>query len=139
MNTPSDAQRDLVRRFLDLEGGSATREAASQVYDKLHAHLALLLGATGVRSLLRRSARLREVEFPELGQVGVVDSGAALATGLASLSAHHANDAAAALFATLLALLSTFIGDRLTREVLRGAWPDLDLGPSESVPKETEK
>ena len=45
------------------------------------------------------------------------------------------DEASAALWATLFALLSTLIGERLTLQVMRKAWPDLDVSAFEEETK----
>ena len=54
---------------------------------------------------------------------------------LQSLEPAVATETAAALFGTFLDLITTFIGDRLTVQVLRSAWPTIE----ETPPRETDK
>lgn len=83
----------------------------SRVYDRLHGHLAPLLGGTGVQLLLARSAKVTSGERAGPGAVGDAES-------------------AAALLGTFLALLTTFIGERLVTQVLRSAWPTIEEATS---------
>jgi hypothetical protein len=46
-----------------------------------------------------------------------------------------ATESAAALFGTFFALITAFIGERLTTQILRRAWPTIE----ETAPRETEK
>ena len=59
MKQPSPAQVEKARRLLAHEGAASGADdgaaaAAGRVYDKLHAHLAPLLGVIGVQSLFVR-------------------------------------------------------------------------------------
>ena len=123
-------QMGRARLLLAHEGavaGSAAEctAAAGRVYDKLHAHLAPLLGSAGVRALLVRSVKLRQGQFPFL-EVAVVDSSTKLAECLRAQDAAVAAELAAALFGTFFALINKFIGERLTTQALRRAWPTIE-------------
>jgi len=141
MKRASVAQAERAKRLLASEGGpggsaEACAAAAGQVYDKLDAHLSSLLGRTGVQALFARSARLVETEFPCLAEVAAgIEVSAKLRACLQSLEPAVAIEAAAVLFGTFLELLTTFIGDRLTVQVLRSAWPAIE----EMSPRETHK
>jgi hypothetical protein len=84
----------------------------------------------GVVALLTRSAKLvgGHLAFVEPGSL---ESSMQLQAFLRAQEP-AAEETAAALFGTFLALLETFIGERLTTEVLRSAWPSFD----ETAPKE---
>ncbi len=130
MNRASAAHRETARALLAHEGARASSSAdgcataASQLYDKIHARLAPLLGAAGVQALLARSARLTQDSFPFLA-VAALDA-TKLRSRLQQQEPAVAMEAAVALFVTFLALITTFIGDRLTSQVLRSAWPTAD-------------
>lgn len=130
---------DAAKRLLASEGcnGGGAEEyadAAGRVYAKLHLLLDPLVGTAGVQALLRRSAKLSQEEFACLGDSAVVESAAKLRDALLAQESNAAATAAA-FFGAFLALMTTFIGERLTAEVLRRAWPTIE----ESAPKETEK
>ena len=135
MNRPSPAQLETARRLLVHEGaaGSAGEcaTAAGRVYDKIHAHLGPLLGAAGVQLLLVRSAKLTQPEFSFL-DVAVVEDSTKLRERLQAQDPAVATESAAALFATFFALVTTFIGERLTTQVLRRAWPTIEEAPMET-------
>jgi hypothetical protein len=136
LNRPSPAQLATATRLLALEreaasSGEPETTAAGRVYDKLHAHLAPLVGVAGVRLLFVRSAKLTRGEYARLVEI--------TAEGPTKLrECLHAQDSvvateAADLFATFLALLATFIGERLTTQVLRRAWPTIEqMAPTET-------
>lgn len=129
MNRVDPATLARSRRLLAHEGAADSAEdwatAAARVHDKLHVHLDPLLGVAGVQALLVRSARLAQGEFARLDVAALVDS-----TKLREcLQAHDVADAsgsAVALFGNFFALITGFIGERLTSQVLRSAWPTFD-------------
>jgi hypothetical protein len=110
--------------------------AAGHVYDKLHAHLTPLLGGIGVQSLFVRSAKLTPGEFGGLPQISVLEGSAKVRDHLQAQGSVVDMESAAALFATFLALLTNFIGERLVTQVLRRAWPTMEETPEETVPRE---
>jgi len=125
---------ERARQLLAHEGaaGSAAEcaVAAGRVYEKLHAHLAPLLGSAGVQALLGRSAKLTHSRFPFF-KTAVVESSTELSAYLQDQDAAVAGESAAALFGTFFALLTTFIGERLTTQALRHAWPTIEaMAPS---------
>ena len=132
MDQQNKAQRAFASRLLAAErpGASAGDHAAAaaRVYEKISLCLAPLVGATGVRALFVRSLVLTIPEYPFLGGVLVEQPEAGVNTLRASLQGQKPDavlQSAAALFGTFLTLLSTYVGDRLTAQVLRTAWPDL--------------
>ncbi len=130
---------EWARRLLALEagtGGSALdwAVAAGQVHDKLLERFDPLLGAAGVRALLVRSQTLSKSRFACFGDVHLLDSTASLRDCLHAQGQEVALECAAVLFGTFLELLQTFIGQRLTTQILRSTWPTLDA----VAPKETE-
>lgn len=137
---PGTAQVDRAKRLLASEGSAGDSEAcataAGRVYDKLDAHLAPLLGRAGVQALFARSAKLAQAERASLAEVAAGGEGSTkLRAHLQSLEPAIAIETAAALFGTFLDLVTTFIGDRLTVQVLRRAWPAIEEAP----PRETDK
>ncbi len=127
---PSPEQIHRATRLLLHEGAVGSADAcaiaAGRVYDKLDAHLSPLLGAAGFQALLVRSAKLRQGEFPFL-DVSVLEGSANLSACLQAQDGVAALESAAALYGTFFSLLTTFIGERLTTQALRAAWPTLDL------------
>ena len=129
------AQVAYARRWLAHEGASGgsageCAAAAVRVYDKLNSQLVPLLGAAGVEALFARSAKLAHNERPRGAQVVELGSATSLAAGLRELEPAAAAATAEALFGTFLALIATFIGDRLTLQVLHRAWPTIEEPPS---------
>ena len=126
---PTQAQLDCARRWLAHDASTDTdatpsATAAGRVYDKLHAHLAPLVGVVGVDLLFTRSAKLVQGEF-----ASPLERSATLRDRLQTIDP----ESAVKLFGTFFSLVTTFIGERLTTQILRRAWPTLD----ETTPPET--
>ncbi len=125
MNRPSPATLARIRRLLAHEGAAdsalAWATAAARLYDKLHTYLDPLLGVAGVQALLVRSARLARSESARL-ETHLGDS-TQLREHLQAQELTVASESAVALFGHFFALLTAFIGERLTDQVLRSAWP----------------
>lgn len=138
MKQPSPAQLEKARRLLAHEVAASSAEdstaaAAGRVYDKLHAHLAPLLGVIGVQSLFVRSAKLTSGEFSGLAEVSILEGSEKLREHLRARGSAGDVDSAAILFGSFLELLTTFVGERLVTQVLRSAWPTIE----ETAPRET--
>lgn len=117
-----------MRLLAHEAAASSTNEwaaGAGRVYDKLQAHLGPLLGAAGVQALLVRSAKLAHSDFFFL-EADLLEGPMKLREVLQAQDTAIATESAAALFGTFFELLTTFIGDRLTTQVLRSAWPMID-------------
>lgn len=136
MNRSSPATLARSRRLLAHEGAAGGAyewaTAAGRVYDKLHTHLDPILGAAGVQALLVRGATLARDEFACL-EVAALGDSTKLRACLQAQDAAVAAGAAVALFGNFFALITAFIGERLTSQVLLRAWPTL----SETEPEET--
>ena len=132
------AQVERARQLLAHEGaaGSAnecTSTAPGRVYDKLHAHLSPIVGEAGVQLLFVRSAKLAQGEFAWLAEISILDGSTKLRDSLQAQDPPVATESAAALFGTFFTLITTFIGERLTSQVLRAAWPTIEeTGPRKS-------
>jgi len=134
LNQPSTAQLELARRLLALEGAAEPASpAAGLVFDKLQAHMSPLVGTAGVQLLFVRSAKLTRGEFTWLDEISILEGSPKLREQLETQDPAISTESAAALFGTFFALITTFIGERLTTQVLRRAWPTIE----ESAPKET--
>ena len=118
----------------DSTGEPATT-AASRVYDKLHAQMAPLVGDSGVQMLFMRSAALAKGEFVRLAELSTLEGSKQLRESLQAQKRADTTESAAALFGNLFSLMNIFIGERLTSQVLRGAWPAFE----EAAPKEKHK
>ena len=134
MNLAPPAIRDFARRLIALE---AVRDeppgaGAVEVVEKLRLRLARLAGEAGFRSLLSRAVALANAEVSSLATVQV-QAGGSLEISFGQGNEH---DAAAvrlvggAVVAQLLGLLVTFVGEPLTLQLVRDAWPEASVaGP----------
>ena len=134
MNRPTPAQLETARRLLVYEGAAGVADeraamAAGRVYEKLHAHMAPLVSAAGVGLLFARSVKLTQGEFSCFAESSRLEGSTELRACLQAQEPAVAMAAATALFGTFVALLTTFIGERLTTQVLRSAWPTLEEMP----------
>ncbi len=110
--------------------------------EKLHLHLARVMGGTGYRALLSRALALAGAEVSWLRAVHVKADGT-----LAGMDALHAQlepadikECEVVLLARLLGLLATFIGASLTLRMMTDIWPqvspgDMNLGNGEADEK----
>lgn len=100
--------------------------------------LAQLTGIAGFRSLLSRAVALAKVEVPSLAPVRVGTDGSL--EGLDGVHNEPGTEAdiegGTVVVAHLLGLLVTFIGERLTRQLVRDAWPEFDSGETDVRSKE---
>ena len=130
-NRLAPAQLDRARRLLAREAAAATAEAspltaASRVYDKLHARLTLLLGDAGVQALFVRSAKLAEGDLARFAALSVLEGSQKLRERLQARDPALDSESAEILFGHFLSVISTFIGERLTIQLLRNEWPLID-------------
>ena len=134
VNHPDPARLEWATRLLAQEGAAGSEgeagAAAGRVYDKLHAKLQPLLGAAGVDALFARSIMLVRGEFADFGEASVLGGAPRLRDCLQAQDPAIAPEAAAALFGTFLTLITNFIGERLTAQVLRSVWPTFENGAS---------
>ena len=134
------AQLERARRLLAHEGAADRADepattAASRVYDKLHTQMAPLVGDSGVQMLFMRSAALAKGEFARLAELSTIEGSTQLRESLHAQKRAVTTESAAALFGHLFSLMNIFIGERLTSQVLRGAWPAFE----EAAPREKHK
>ena len=132
--------RQLALNMLTREAGSSAdaktiAAATHRVYGNLARVLAPLIGEVGVTALSARAWHLAQLDYPWLGDTrDSTPAGEPLAQLRLALERHEdpavAAEAAAAAVASLLTLLVTFIGEPLTMDLLRRAWPDSASHPS---------
>ncbi len=124
--------RELSRRLLAASQTNADSHVheAAVISEKLRIPLTRFAGAEGFASLLRRALVLARAEAPTLQSIKIGADGRL--EGFEELAADRetaagASEAAVAITAHLLGLLSTFIGEPLTLRLIREAWPDTSL------------
>ena len=129
----------MVRRLLAHQRAVSAADdaatAAGRIYEKLHEHLDPLsaLPASERCSRAAPSCR-RRIRSPSPDAVAS-KTRRSCGRVLQALEPVVAAATAAALFGTFFALITTFIGERLTTQALRGAWPTIE----ETAPTENEK
>jgi len=123
------AELAWAKRLLTQEGFSGTSEssgeAAARIFEQIHLQLDPLIGDSGVQALLARSGKLAHPDYAFLAAQSA-DAGRRLRAHASSQTPEAALESAATLVAIFFSLIITFIGERLTREALREAWPTLE-------------
>lgn len=125
MNLATPPLRDLATRLLALEsesGKDINAASAFRVCGKLGVRLTLLAGAAGFRSLLARALVLAQAQVPWLLAVQVLPDGRLEGLGN-DTGKEDLIEGEVALVAQLLGLLHTFIGEPLTMQLVKEAWP----------------
>jgi hypothetical protein len=132
--------RQLAQRVIAQHAGSAgnagtVAAAARQAYDDLARVSAPLIGQAGVDALTARALHLAKREFPWLVHTreDPPQPDGAFAQIVFSLERQDpaiAAEGAGAVLTTLTGLLVTFIGEPLTVNLLRKAWPGAFSGAS---------
>jgi len=122
---PPPLMHDLARRLLAEEavvrsGDDAQVHEAVRVCEKLRISLTRFAGPDGFSSLLRRALAQARTRVPTLKDIQIMPNGSLENLGILP----NANEAAVAILAHLLDLLITFIGQPLTMQLLKEAWPD---------------
>ena len=136
MNKPSTAQVDLARRLLarEVRVPPDPAFAAARMYEGVLVHLSPLMGTAGVHALFARSIKLAKVNHPCLDafHTPCADStlrerrspSERLQDCLQTQQPTETLEPAVIVFANFLSLLAAFIGERLTAQVVQGAWPE---------------
>jgi hypothetical protein len=131
--------RQLARQIISHEQSPErppqdVAASAVRIYAKWLTCLSAILGETGSSALFRRSLRLSEVTYPFFSAVRdahVSSVLSAMSTCLQAQDANVAHEASVELLAIHLELLTTFIGQRLTEQLVRETWPDLSIPTTE--------
>jgi len=122
------ALKVLARHTGAAASAEAVAAAAHVVYDDLARVSAPLIGQVGIDALTGRALHLAQREYPWLVHAREPKEAeppfAQVVFCLERQDPAVAIEAASALFATLAGLLVTFIGEPLTVQLLRKAWPD---------------
>lgn len=150
-NSRSEVQVDAARRLLrsarpeaSVASAAEWADAAARVHATLVERLARLIGDAGVRALFARSVKLTAAELPcfegllrAASDKAPVLAAEGLRDSLGTLETAAAFEAAATLYATLLELLSTFIGERLVAKIVLEILPTAPARGT-TPPKETD-
>jgi len=127
------AERLLTQFAVDGVTAETCAAAVGSVHQELHCRLAPLVGAAGMSALLARSVRVTCRAFPALlefpsGTLGEsTNAGEQLGLLLCKMPHAQAWKAATALYANLLGLTSSLIGERLVLMVLKRAFASVDV------------
>jgi hypothetical protein len=130
--------RELAHRLLAYEAvaGKASEPAESatlRVYEKLRQSLVAFAGTAAFHSLAFRALTQAKSEAPSLWAAQIAEDGSLQGLGDFEPEADMDKDQAGgfstgeggiALIARLLGLLLIFLGETLTLNLLRNAWPD---------------
>lgn len=127
MDSPSSSVRDLARTLLTESqiGAESHLQEVERVAQRLRNSLTPFAGAIGVASLLKRAVALAGAELPALRGITVSSDGRL--RGLEQLATYtkaEREQAAIAIAAHVLGLLSTFIGEPLTKRLMLQASPE---------------
>lgn len=119
---------DLARALMaaDTPAVGANTPGSGLVNENLCLSLLRLAGADGFVTLLRRALALATTQLPALRDARVSADGRINDLDQALVQDHRVRqEAAVAITAQLLELLITFIGEPLTRRLVRDACPEL--------------
>jgi hypothetical protein len=128
--------RDLTQRLLYYEAsaGNTSEPVESttlRVYQKLRQGLGELAGSAGFHALASRALTLARLEVPSLTGVQIGADGSL--EGMSAIEAsikveqNRADESGVILISRLLGLLFVFLGEALTLNLLRDAWPGAAL------------
>ena len=134
MSKPSPFMRLLAERIIASEKLSykkseqAGRPVVTIVTQKLRPVLGMLMGNGGYRVLLSRALARATVEAPSLQALHLTADGALIFDSASTPpDPKKLDDGSVILVAELLGLLNAFIGEALTVQFLREAWPRLSF------------
>ena len=126
--------RSFAMRLIAAEAKAMMSSAGSApssfpVHERLHSHLAALIGQGGFRALLWRARVLAIAELPWLSSVHMNEDGSLEEGGepQAQLEPDKFLEGRVVLLAHLLGLLEAFIGENLTTLLVHQVWPDVPL------------
>jgi hypothetical protein len=147
MTVPDPSLQRLALNVLAHHAGptasaEALSAAACRAYDDLARVSAQVIGQAGIDSLTGRALHLAQREYPWLVHRREPEQPegpfAQVIVCLKRQDPAVAFEAAGAVFATLAGLLITFIGESLTSQLLRKAWPDAFSAGSAKEPEHDE-
>lgn len=143
MTRATPTQRQLAMRLLAHTSSGALESdppvgvvaAAEELHERLTHLLAPLIGSAGVSAIFARSVKLTTSALaPGAGvAISAVTGGNSPLPFLEQLDPVVALDAATSVYATFLFLLISFIGERLTMQLVQRGFPEIDLVSKEST------
>jgi hypothetical protein len=122
----------LIGREVDDAGNLLPpSEAAERASHKFGKRLALLVTPAGSEALLSRARHLARTNFPSFDQQRTARTVEALTERLRQstngVHADQSDDGSSVVFASLIALVSSFIGEDLTLRMLHDVWAELPI------------
>src|SRR5688500_6374489 len=133
MNKPTPAMQLLAERVIGFEkraykSASSAKPVVAVACEKLRPALGMLMGNGGFRVLLTRALARATVLEPSLQAARVtIEGGLVIENGSTPLDQKKLEAGSIALVAELLGLLAAFIGENLTIQFVREAWPRLSF------------
>ena len=130
--------RLLARQAGTEADPSAVAAAARQMLEDFARHLTPLIGDAGVAAICGRSLQLAERRFPGLAPARALGQDSELCTHVQHFLERQepvvATRAAVTVLVVACEVLASFIGETLTRLLLRETWPDeFDAQPTEAT------
>jgi hypothetical protein len=98
-----------------------------RVYDRLRLPLSKLAGIAGFRSLMSRALVMAKAELPSLVSISVLEDGSLKKLDCPEQDRMDDGKGEIVVLAHLLGLLVTFIGEPLTLQLVRDAWPSASM------------
>lgn len=129
MTLATPTLRALAIRLIAEEREADALLAAFHACDRLGLSLTKAVGPAGFHSLLSRALALSKKEIPALKDVSVLPDGTLndLAQKADPAEKEELTSGATVLLAQLLGLLHAFIGEPLTMQLVKEAWPEVTL------------
>jgi hypothetical protein len=137
MKKPDRALHEIARRVMAAQATAspATPAAAAEAMQlccgDLYRILETAMGPAGLQALITRAIQITARDYPWLATVTAGTASDCSLSGLteaaARLKVEDANEGYAALLATIIWLLITFIGEDLTLRFVRHAWPKVSV------------
>jgi len=124
---PDERLVELAHGLLAHEAAvppGASTDSVFRAFDKVRQPVGTLAGVAGFRVLLMRALTLGKAQSAPLTVISVQQDGSL--KGFNELSPQVASEAGLVLMTELLGLLVAFIGDALTMQIVRNAWPELN-------------
>jgi hypothetical protein len=120
----NQSTKSLARQLLAREAASGS-DATVQVCSKLRTHLTSLVGTAGFRALLHRALALCKLDVSKFESTSVREDGtlAGYEVFVTQCTPRQVEDGGVELIGQLLALLEIFLGEALTRQILKDVWP----------------
>jgi hypothetical protein len=136
MTLATPALRALAKLLIAEEREEDAILASFQACDRLGRTLTKVVGPAGFRSLLSRAVVLAKTEVPALISVSVLPNGTlgGHMVGNDRSEKEQLTSGASILLAQLLGLLNAFIGESLTMQLVKEAWPQV-LAPAFTTTK----